>query len=373
MNVTLAQPFHEDGQIKVGLKLQVVDPLRQIQGLRVECWTGVSGKQRPACKSKPEMQPGDSELVSVQLKYDKTGYSECDLTLPILPEGKVYWVRPVLSVADGQTTWGSADPYKTSPALDRNSASLVLKGRTGIGSLHLTSTTTSKLVNDREDHEVVVDMKAELREQTVPAGPGGSLINLGYQNAQIDITLDGNATVKSDRLQQSLQGLGCVIAQTILDRNGNLKKNGVVAPRLLPALRKQVLDLHEIILATLDLVAIPLPNRKVEAGQSWTTLRPVPVVIGENSDAALMEMTCTYLGTRTHESKQVAVIGISGRLKGVAAQAQRYGGRADGLALVDAATGQIVHSTLTVHYDMDEGSARQTRAAGTILLRLERK
>jgi S1-C subfamily serine protease len=368
--ITVRQPIQDKGAASVEVKLRLLDPLHRIRSLSLECWTGHRDKPRPASLKQPEQLPGDSTPAKVEVRYEGTVSTAGLLPLPALPAGQAYWIRPVFTNGAGQTTWGVSGPYELPPPVERKAATLALKAVKGVKSLHLSGTTIARIAKDREEHSSEVSMEVVLQEQTVQAVAGSSLINVGYQDAKVDIAADGNPMPLSDRLRQSIQGLGFVVTQWVVDRNGSLTKNGVVAPRLPPALRPQVLELHDIMNATLEAVTVPLPNKTLDAGQTWTALRPVPVLIGEKAEVAALEMTFTYLGTRTRDGKSEAVLDIAGRLKGVGNQATRYGGKADGLAVYDMDSGQVVQSHLSIHFDMDDA---QARAAGTIALKLERK
>jgi hypothetical protein len=76
---------------------------------------------------------------------------------------------------------------------------------------------------------------------------------------------------------------------------------------------------------------------------------------------------------RIRDGKQQAVIDVAGKLKGGRGMELRYGGNAEGRAVYDVDSGQIVQSQLTVQFDMDEGGSRPVRAAGDVRLRLERQ
>jgi S1-C subfamily serine protease len=374
-SLRLGQPFLDSGEVRADVTVQVLDPLRKVRDLAVECWTGDRARARPSSKTQPASESGDADLKKVKLNYDGFGKATGLLTLPPLPAGKVYWLRPVITNVAGETTWGGGSVCEATSPVERKPLQLTLKPKTGVRTLHLTSSTNLQAVTaaDRGEHTVAARSDVKVQEQTVPAGPQAFFLNMGYQSAIFDVTIDGKPAPNAERTQTLVQGLGFVITQMIADSNGNVRRNAVLAPRLPTAIKQPTLELHEILFAKLDAVNVPLPGRELAAGTSWTAVRALPIVTGEKADATVLEMNYTYLGMRIRDGKQEAVIDVTGKLKGGRGMEQRYGGNAEGRAVYDVDSGQIVQSQLTVRFDMDEGGSRPVRAAGDVNVRLERQ
>jgi hypothetical protein len=174
-------------------------------------------------------------------------------------------------------------------------------------------------------------------------------------------------------LQPLLKGLVSVVTQLRMDPSGAVRKEQVNTTKVPPRDRRDVLDLHDQISQSLEAVAVPLPNRTLQAKESWTEIRPLPLDIGDKADAAVLEMTYTYEGTRTRNGRQESAIKVAGKLKGAKGQELRFGGRAEGRAVYDVALGQVTISSLTVTFDMNAAGPRGLRAVGTLESRLDRK
>jgi hypothetical protein len=292
-----------------------------------------------------------------------------------LPAGKVYWVRPVITNFAGETTWAGGGASEAAPPVERRPLLLSLKPKAGLKILHLTSTTNFRAVTaaERAEHAVATKSDVKFQEQTVPAGPQAFFLNMGYQSATFDVTVDGKSMPNAERTQTLVQGLGFVITQLVADNNGTVRRNNVLTPRLPPAIKQPTLELHEILFAKLDAVNVPLPGRELTPGTSWAAARPLPIVTGEKADVTVLEMTYTYQGIRVRDGKQEAVIDLIGKLKGGRGMEQRYGGTAEGRAVYDVESGQILQSQLAVRFDADEGGSRPVRAVGDLDIRLERQ
>jgi S1-C subfamily serine protease len=365
------QPYREGQEVKVDVSLSLIDPLRKMKATGYECWTGNPGKPRPPTREKPAPLPGDSEVREVALTPDGRGGSAGQVLLPALPPGKMHWLRPWYVNGAGEKIWVAAQTYNPLPPMELKPVELVLRASPGVKPLRLTSKSSIKLVDDRSEHSLAVNMDVDLQEQTLPAKAEGTPIFIRYQRAQMGVTLDGKPAPRSARLQTLLKGLVSVVTRLLMDPSGTVRKDGIQAPRLPPRDRADVLDLHEQISQSLEAVAIPLPNRTLQARESWTELRPLPLEVVDKADAAVLEMTYTYEGTRTRNGRQESAIRVSGTLKGVQGQELRFGGRADGRAVYDVALGRVTISSLTVTFDMN--AARGIRAVGTLEVRMDRK
>jgi hypothetical protein len=110
----------------------------------------------------------------------------------------------------------------------------------------------------------------------------------------------------------------------------------------------------------------------VKAGETWKAFRSLPIDTVGKFENGVMEMTYEFKGTRKMKGREEAVIGLSGVLRGPKAQEERIGGSAQGLALVDLATGQVTLAKTEVQVDMRPSRDGNVRMTGTLNVRLTR-
>jgi hypothetical protein len=367
------QPYVDNQEVKVDVTLTLIDPLRKVKAAGYECWTGSPGKPRPPAREKPAPQPGDSDVREVALKLDRRGEAIGHVPLPDLPPGKQYWLRPWYTNGAGEKIWVAAQTYHPLPPMELKPVELVLRANPGVKPVHLTSKATIKLVDAQSEHSLAVNMDVDLQEQTLPAKAEGTPIFIRYGRARMGVTIDNKPAPRSARLQALMKGLVTLVTRLNMDPAGAVRKEEVQVGRVPPRDRADVLDLHDQISQSLEAVAVPLPNRTLQARESWTEIRPLPLEVGDKADAAVLEMTYTYEGTRTRNGRQESAIRVSGTLKGAKGQELRFGGRADGRAVYDVALGRVTISSLNVTFDMNSTGPRGLRAVGTLEVRMDRK
>ncbi len=116
-DVQLGQPFRDQNQVKLPVRMTFLDPLERIRDMQMEVWTGPAGKPRPASLKPPPMLPGDSAKQAFNVKY-AAGKANHELLVGAeLPNGDVYYLRPVFVNKDGVKRW--VLPTPTSPPTRR--------------------------------------------------------------------------------------------------------------------------------------------------------------------------------------------------------------------------------------------------------------
>jgi hypothetical protein len=167
------------------------------------------------------------------------------------------------------------------------------------------------LINEKEESLVQRDLQAILKEST---------------NAQLTCKMDPAGEYTDARL--------------------DLKRVKPEAKEALEAMLGQV----QVALQTM---ALPVPNKKVVAGDTWFAWRDCPLSAGRSYEVGIIEMTYTYLGRRTRDGREEVVLALDGILRGKKGQESRMGGRVSGTALLDPATCQTTEARLDIRVDRD--------------------
>jgi predicted Zn finger-like uncharacterized protein len=371
------QAYYGDGdRVTLPVTVQMIDPLNRIREAALEVWTGDPGETRPpAHRQQPPARPGDSPHERVVLSYAR-GEGHGTVNLPALPEGKVYWVQPTWVNGPGESRWAAASVHKLPAApVRRQPANLVLQHEGGNHALHLTTKNSLK-VRDREgdDHDLLIQMTAAMQENVSNARPQGLDVQLRYSQFGVEVSLDGEKKQLPPRLQQVVdysRGMSMLLR---LDAQGNVEGRPQIDTRqVLPAYRQVLTEMSQQIQHGLDLLAVPLPNKQVAAGETWKAWRVLPIDTPGSFEKGGVLMTYTYVGSRTRDGREEAVVQLAGEVRPREGQKVQVGGRAHGSAVIDLASGRASQAVLSVLVDLDTKlEDRPVQASGTLEVSMRR-
>jgi hypothetical protein len=344
----------------------------------VTVWVGNPGKSRGPSATEPAPVAGDSDAQTVELAYDGKGRAGGDVVLPPLPPGKVYWYRPSYVNGAGKKFWVSATTFVPAPAVDREPAALVLRHEAGQRSMELKSKMTLKMFPpegvNAKPRSLLVNMETRLTEQTQAASPQGlATVTLNYRRYGLGLSIDGKPAPKNPRIQKIVDSIKFLSARLVVDGQGNIKANQVDLSRVPRLAREDLADLHSQIGESIEAIAVPVPNREVRPGETWQSLRKLPIVVGSAVERAVLAMNFTYRGTVVLKGRKAALIDITGQVRGGQGRELRVSGRATGQAAFDLERGQVANANLTVALDLDiTEDGERSRATGTLETRLAR-
>jgi hypothetical protein len=369
----LREPYRSGKEIKVPILVDFLDPLNRVRKVTFECWTGDRGKPRPPTSTQPKPESGDGPIHTLVLDY-KNGRATGELVLPPAVAGKVYW-RRIAYENDLGKRWIVALPYTPAPPLERKPALLILKHQKGARGMKLNSTSTLQLVgSDGEQHKLVISMESHFLENTHTTTEDGKAgIRLQYARLRLGVNIDGKAPPRDPRVMRIVRDGTRLVANLVVDDKNKLLSNKADL-RLVPlASREDVSDMHEQVQESLETIAIPMPGKVVQPGEKWRSLRPMVISTVGKPELAVVELTCTYLGSRVRNGREEAFISLTGIVKGRQGQELKVGGKANGFALLDLATGQISQASVTTGLDLDLSSSKgRVRANGTLAVQLVR-
>src|SRR5262249_36275336 len=143
---------------------------------------------RPPSKVQPTPENGDSPIQTIDLLIkDTRAYGT--FTLPPLPNGKVYWRRPVYENGRGDKVWVSAGVHRPLPPLEHKPATLTLKHVPAKRPLSLTSTVGLTIVDpDGDANKLSVGVQSLFEEQTRTVDAAGTAgITLLYKKFGMSI------------------------------------------------------------------------------------------------------------------------------------------------------------------------------------------
>jgi hypothetical protein len=274
-----------------------------------------------------------------------------------------------------------------SPPVERKPATLVMGRQSGARLLTL-SVTNSLRVGSGEDAEELGAMRTQARflEQTVRANNQGSVLTLTYLDASREIIEDKKAT-PSKLLEQVRPLLPRVRAQVQTDAFGNVTQNVLDPASLQAAFNKaeELRDFHEPLRQALETMATPLPNKRVVPKERWRGVRALPIPTPRRQQLGQINMLYTYVGSRTRNGRQEAVIAVEGTVQSAAGQGKQFSGTANGTVLVDLTTGLVSTAEVNVALDMEiavrdlggpapgDGVPESIRVRSTLVVKQERE
>src|SRR5207247_1378559 len=121
--------------------------------------------------------------------------------------------------------------------------------------------------------------------------------------------------------------------------------------------RSQVEGFYNQICNSYEAVNLIMPNRIVQAQESWPTMIPMLLKTGKKSEVVDLVLTCTYEGSRSGKNHKEAVITVNGRVQGRNNSKKMVDGKVAGTFVFDVqgfiATGRLtIKSEATVFAEL---------------------
>jgi hypothetical protein len=300
-DLACGQPYRAGDQVKVPVTVQAVDPLKRIKKLAIEYWVGNPGKPRPASRSEPKAEPGDTARQSLVLTAFKGGEARGELTLPPLPAGKAYWLQPSYVSGPG-TKWALARTYLLPAVVERQQT--MLRRQPKLGEKHDLVLTQNSMLRFHgtigDEHSAANDVEVHLTDTTEAVEPDGTtVLRRHYTQLQAHARIDGR------RMPHTLQGIGTNVsslaAKLWIDGRGRVTKSELEPSpdSVPPPMRNLLANLHEHYgEPALEALLPSLPNKEVKPGEDWKGERTIQVdtYLGQ-SEAANLNLTYTYAGS----------------------------------------------------------------------------
>jgi S1-C subfamily serine protease len=367
----LGQPYRAEEGIRLPVTLTLVDPLDKVRQPAVEVWTGnPQPAMRPPTAAQPEAQSGDTPHRHCPL--DRTGVvARAEILLPAPSTGKAIWFQPTWMGGNGTPQWATARVLDLPPPLERRPAKLAFKHQVGSRPLTLVSWLNLQTQDQEGREHAFTSNRETLFTETTEAidSEDVATVQLQYRDYNHLLWLDRRSAPLQEHLQRVRQNLGNVRAQVRIDRHGNPSDTQFDLSHLSQALRTELSDVSDQV-SLLLIAALPLPNRRVSPNESWKAERDFGLHIQPNwSEAGRLDLTCTYLGVRPHEGKEVAVVALAGPVRGKEKESKHITGQADGLALIDLAGGEVVRADLHCTLEILFRAGNPSRVSGTLDLR----
>lgn len=379
-------PYKKGDKVHIPFTMTCIDPLNRLGKVGIAGWVGdVSGKPRNPGLEKPEPLPGDANMqvknLTVETKEKSSKIAKGELVMPTLAPGRAYWVQPFYGNTSTPEYWmpGIQLPIKGVP-VDRTPADLVVRFSPGTKrtlTLSNSSDLTEYIDGEGESKKDRASIKSTLKVTESVFGPDkqdyAARLRLSFD--EIDLKADIGGITEEDAMPKQIKNLLNQFVK-LAEAVGFVNKFGEMFRYQVNTLAIQdpvgkilVTAFANDALEALQVASIPMPNRTVNAGETWESKKTVrlSVTFEQVSKQGKMErkireyrylntITYTYVGQRERGGKKEAVIKVEGKISQAAGTKEDARGEMKGMAYVELDTGIVFEAELESEFELDSSS-----------------
>ncbi len=385
-------PYRDKGKIRVPVTAQVLNPLKKTIEVKARTWIGdINAKYRAPGGFRPTGEPNDADESTVELTYNPaTNTAKGELVYNEAPTGRTYWVQPYYSNVFTSYSLPGIKVPMSGPPVERIPANLVSNPKQG-SRRAVTLSNSSDLTESHEGEGESKDEKTKLTttlklNETVEKPDNtdqiqSAKLRLRFESINLGIEALGGAIkqdIISKKNQEQLNSLIKVAeAYGLLNRFGEMYKytigvRGAADPLFTFLVNTMAGDALEALQAT----SLPMPNRQVNPGETWTSTKdmrfyiisgPTTLTPDAGGKVSVRQpkprefkyrdmVTYTYLGVRERNGRKEAVVQVEGKSIQAPGSKQTVSGSVKGLAWVEIDTGVVVEATISKEFEFDTSS-----------------
>jgi len=395
--LTVGQPYVKDGNLRLPISMHMIDPLKRIHLPGIEVWTGKPAAfERAPSMSQPATEAGDSPHQRHLLDYQNET-AKGDIPLAPLTPGSAYWIQPAWGDGPANMQWASAQPCELPPPVDLKAALLAIKHHAGSRNVTLNKWLKMK-VSDPQHGEFSLNGSEETQlMETIQAVDPQEQANvaLQYRNFNEDLKIENQSRPRNAQLQKLLDQVKNIKAFVLVDKEGDPANRDLDVEHVAPDCKAELTVLHEGVEQMLEGLLVPFPNKSVSPGYPWQRERIFPLSLWQ-ADRTIpfltmnavghkptLLMSYTYVGSRTRNNHEEAVVTLRGKVPGGRPNDAKSGASAEGSAVIDLTSGLISEADVLLSFDaeisaltMQPGGGQFVRhpikANGTLRVRLRR-
>lgn len=364
-------------KIKILYHLNFVDPLGLIKSVRIETFQGPRDKPHPLSLKRPEPRPGETEIVTVDVPYERQQSIAGELLVEPLKDPKfVYWFRPVyLNGAKKEFFCLELAGMNSAPA-ERKPITIKFQPYGETSCLELTNDSAFRIRSSggqEESHSLLTKLVVD--PTYIPAAKAGDPTRLLWHYMQFSILAKKNGEpVKAESEFKLIADNVVRIASSVeLDSDGTPLHTSVDFGKSDAKLRGVLQEFNEHLLESLDLLLLSIPEGEVQPLQTFRVRRNVAAGMPEFSIGAEADLKFQYQGIHVFLPKQpAAIFTYSGTVRPPRGTQANISGLVFGRIEVNPKDGVILQGTADVKVDVDLSTARGiTRLTGTLKSQLK--
>lgn len=371
LNLKLEQSYLDGEQIKLPVKVNLLDPFKRITEMQLEYWTTPKAdfKPRPLSLTRPEPEEGDGPISTVSVPSAPTGAPTMELTLPPLPdETSVYWVRATFKDGRGRTYWSPASGNLRPVPLDRREITLKFKPTAGSGRpFQITNDSAFKVKVGTRTESLSMLVRVEASPTwSPPDADGDTRGKLRYSSVTLGLKQNGepiNAKEKWNPLGKSFLK---TLAEVRLSDEGAVVYAQPDLRQADPKFKSELVGISDLVLQTLELMSVPLPQHPIQPKERIRVQRMLLVGLPELYFPSQADVKYQYLGVRKKYEHETAYFDISADLRPRRGDDSRLTGRLNGTLEISLETGEIIHGSSTMNIDFESLGSTGGRLIGTL-------
>ncbi len=363
----------ENGQIRIPIRVTVLDPFKRVKNLQVEHWIGSLAKiSRPASGTRPEPVAGDRAIQTVDFTYDgKTAYANCDVPVEPLPEDTVsHWLR--VTYVDGleKPQWTTAVGLSRIVPAERREITMKFQPPTGAAApMQITNDSTFKVQfgkkSDTNSMQVrVITNPTYLR----PTGPDGDIpLKWKFTSVSLGMRVNGESVNVKEKWVPLANNMLKIGATLEFADNGSVVNSRVESGKVEQSLKSTMNEISEHLLQSVEVLSVPLPDGPLRPLDRLRVQRTLLIGLPGMCVPAQADIRYQYLGVRTvSDGTQTAAFELSGILRPRRGDEAKIGGRLTGGVDLLLATGEIHAGNTNVLVDMELTEAGPIRLQGSL-------
>lgn len=188
-----------------------------------------------------------------------------------------------------------------------------------------------------------------------------------YDRFGLSILVNNKPLDRDAEFRKMQQDIRFAAADVEMDTDGSVANSKADLRKVPKGSLDMMTDVSEQILQTAELMAIPLPSKKIEVQDTWKAQRTLMIGSAIVAVPVQADITYKYLGVQTLDGKDGALIWIEGRVKGRKGDGLDVSGTVTGTAFVSVETGQLISGDTTIKADVDLTFQRkQSKAIATL-------
>src|SRR5262249_3287778 len=261
--------------------------------------------------------------------------------------------------------------------LERRSGTIRVRPQAGNSPIHLVSQSTFRLRDiDGDTHSFRLDISTDLTEecQSVDAN-GRAAFRLGVRKFAFDVNIDGEKQHRSSELDTVIENIGRMAMLYTEDRRGVVSGRHVDIVGAPSDLQSTLRHFADQITESLDAAAVPIPDGEIELqpDATWQAQRIVPVETPESRTLAPLNVTYTFRGVRPYSRGELAVVELTGTVRGSQRGPGLITGQARGTAQLDAKTGRVMRAQVVLDAGLELSfRGHSVKSSGKLEVRLSR-
>jgi S1-C subfamily serine protease len=363
----------DGGQMKIPVRIRVLDPLKRIKALQLEYWVGTKAKNRlrPKSFTRPEPAEGDGETKIMKVEYDgkPVAYVEAPVP-PLSADTACYWIRPRYVDGANRPVWHTTIGNLRPIPVERKEVTLNFQPKAGPTTpLQLTNDSSFKVQIRGIEENTSMHLRVIMNPTILPPGTEGDIHSkVRFSTVTLGMKVNGVAVNAKEELGPIGEGILKTSADIEYDDEGAVVQSQFDLSKADPKLKEMMGTISDHLLQSIELLSVPLPNGTIRPMEKVRAKPTLLVGLPGMFLPAQADIKYQYLGVRTRkDGRQTAMFEMNGTLRPRRGDDGKIGGKISGTAEFLIATGELYAGKSEITLDMELGEpSKNLRLLGSL-------